>query len=281
MTASHRILHLSDTHLFGDGTLHYGLVDTRIALERVLERAGSLGAVDAVVVSGDLSDDGSAESYRILSGMLEPWAADRGAQVVYAIGNHDLPEPFEEVLGERETVVEVRGLRIVTVDSTVTGAGYGSIDEEQLERLREVLSESAEHGTVVVLHHPPTPPTTGLFESLRLVDPDPLLEACRDGDVRAILAGHYHHALATETDPGYIPLVVAPAVANTVDVLWSEPGDRAVRGSGFAVVDLPDDEPVRAHFVTAPAGDDGDPVYVLSPADVERIAEASGWRGEG
>lgn len=280
MTSPHRILHLTDTHLYGDGRLHHGLVDTRAALERVLERASTLGAVDAVVASGDLSDDGSAESYRILSGLLEPWAAERGAQVVYAMGNHDLPEPFEEVLGERETVVEVRGLRIVTVDSTVAGAGYGRIEEEQLERLREILAESAEHGTVVVLHHPPTPPTTGLFESLRLVDPEPLLEACREGDVRAILAGHYHHALVTETDPGYIPLVVAPAVANTTDVLWPAPGERAVRGSGFAVVDFPDDEPVRAIAVAAPADDDGATVYVLDAADVDRIAEASGWRGE-
>lgn len=280
MTASHRILHLSDTHLYGDGSLHYGLVDTRAALERVLERASSLGAVDAVVASGDLSEDGSAESYRILQGLLEPWAAERGAQVVYAMGNHDLAEPFEEVLGARESVVEVRGLRIVTVDSTVAGFGYGVIDDEQLERLREVLAESAEHGTVVVLHHPPTPPTTGLFESLRLVDPEPLLEACREGDVRAVLAGHYHHALVTETDPGYIPLVVAPAVANTVDVLWPAPDQRAVRGSGFAVIDLPDDEPVRALIVTAPAPGDGETVYELDAADVARIAETTGWRGE-
>jgi len=280
VTASHRILHLSDTHLFGDGRRHYDLVDTRAALERVLERASSLGALDAVVVSGDLSEDGSAESYRILSGLLEPWAAERGAQVVYAMGNHDLAEPFEEVLGERERVVEVRGLRIVTVDSTVAGSGYGEVGEERLERLREILSESADHGTVVVLHHPPTPPTTGLFESLRLIDPEPLLEACREGDVRAILAGHYHHALVTETDPGYIPLVVAPAVANTTDVLWPAPGERAVRGSGFAVIDLPDDEPVRALIVTAPGPDDGETVYELDAADVARIAETSGRRAE-
>ena len=33
-----RILHLSDTHLFGDETLHYGSVDTLAALDRVLAR---------------------------------------------------------------------------------------------------------------------------------------------------------------------------------------------------------------------------------------------------
>jgi Icc protein len=280
VTASHRILHLSDTHLYGDDRLHYGLVDTRAALVRVLERAASLGDVDAVVLSGDLSEDGSAESYRILASLVGPWAAERGAETVYAIGNHDLPEPFEEVLGDRERVVEVRGLRIVTVDTTVAGAGYGEVGADRLERLREVLAEPADHGTVVVLHHPPTPPTTGLFESLRLIDPEPLLEACRDGDVRALLAGHYHHPLVTETDPGYIPLIVAPAVANTTDVLWPEPGERAVRGSGFALIDLPDDEPVRAHIVTAPAPADGETVYELDAADVERIALASGWRGE-
>src|SRR5512133_296719 len=85
-----RILHLSDSHLFGDDTLQYDRVDTLAALRRVLERAGVLDRADVVVLSGDLSNDGSAESYRRLRALVEPWAAARGAVVVYAMGNHDL-----------------------------------------------------------------------------------------------------------------------------------------------------------------------------------------------
>ncbi|WP_374009346.1 metallophosphoesterase [Leifsonia sp. LS-T14] len=279
MTDTLRILHLSDTHLYGDGRLHYGVVDTLAALDRVLARAASLEQVDLVVASGDLSEDGTAASYRTLTGTLDPWAAERGAAVVYAMGNHDLPDGFEEVLGARESVTSVRGFRVVTLDSSVAQAGYGRLDESQLEWLTGVLATPSERGTVVVLHHPPVPPTTVLFEPLRLVDSDPLLEVCSDGDVRLILAGHFHHGLVTEAGATGIPVVVAPAVANTTDVLWPSPRERAVRGAGFAWVQLPDDGPVRAHIVTAPAPDDGETVYDLDAAAILRIADDAGWRG--
>lgn len=280
MTDPLRILHLSDTHLYGDGRLHYGLVDTLAALDRVLVRAGELEAVDLVVASGDLSDDGSAASYRLLRDRLEPWAAERGAVIAYAMGNHDLPDAFEEVLGPRETVQEVRGFRVVTVDSTVPRAGYGMLGDERIERLRETLSSPSGHGTVVVLHHPPVPPTTGLFDTLRLVDAQPLLEVCSASDVRLILSGHYHHALVTEAGPRGIAVVVAPAVANTTDVLWPAPRERAERGAGFAMIQLPVEGAVRAHVVRAPAADDGETVYDLDADAIARIAADSGWGGD-
>ncbi|WP_295118604.1 metallophosphoesterase [uncultured Leifsonia sp.] len=279
MTDHLRILHLSDTHLYGDGRLHYGLVDTLAALDRVLVRAGEAGAIDLIAASGDLSDDGSAASYRLLRDRLEPWAAARGAAIAYAMGNHDLPDAFEDVLGLRETVQEVGGFRVVTVDTTVARAGYGRIGTERLERLRAVLTEPALNGTVVVLHHPPVPPTTRLFDTLRLVDPQPLLDVCSASDVRLILAGHYHHALVTEAGTRGIPVVVAPAVANTTDVLWPPPRERAERGASFALVQLPADGAVRAHVVRAPAADDGETVYDLDADAVARIAADSGWDG--
>lgn len=278
MTDTLRILHLSDTHLYGDGRLHYGIVDTLAALDRVLARASSLEAVDLIVASGDLSDDGSAASYRKLKATLEPWAAERGAAVVYAMGNHDLPDGFEEVLGARETETTVRGFRVVTVDTSVALAGYGRVEEAQLDRLRDLLATPSESGTIVVLHHPPVTPTTVLFESLRLVDSQPLLDTLSEGDVRLILAGHYHHGLLTEAGPAGIPVVVAPAVANTTDVLWPAPRERAVRGAGFAWVQLPDDGPIRAHLVSAPAPDDGETVYDLDAAAIQRISDDAGWR---
>lgn len=271
-----RILHLSDTHLFGDGSLHYGKVDTLAALQRVLDRAAELDLIDVVVASGDLSDDGSVESYRLLHGLLEPWAAERGAIVVYAIGNHDRREQFEEVLGARTRVFGVNGFRIATVDSTVPGYGYGNLDEAQLDALRVALEEPTEGGTVVVLHHPPVPASTTLLAALELQNPAELLDVCATGDVRLILSGHYHHSLSTEADG--IPVVVAPGVANTADPLALPGTERATVGSGFALIEVPADGDPRVVFVTAPGPEDGTELYDLDAAAIERIAAAAGPR---
>ncbi len=269
-----RILHLSDTHLFGDATLHYGVVDTRAALARTLERAGELDTVDVVVVSGDLSEDGTAESYRILAWMLEPWAAERGAVVVYAMGNHDHRAGFEEVLGERTRTQSVKGFRITTVDSAVPGAGYGNLDEGQLDALRVALETPSENGTIVVLHHPPVPAQTTLLQELELQNPAELVDVCATGDVRLILAGHYHHSLSAEAEG--IPVVVAPAVANTADPLAVPGTERAFVGSGFAYIELVGEGAARVMFVTATGPDDGTVIYDLDQAAIDRIAAAAG-----
>ncbi|MFF1876996.1 metallophosphoesterase [Leifsonia sp. NPDC058230] len=269
-----RILHLSDTHLFGDGTLHYGMVDTLAALDRVLTRANELEHVDAVVASGDLSDDGSAESYRLLASRIGPWADEHGAAVVYAMGNHDLRDGFERVLGAREVVTEVNGFRIVAIDSSVPGAGYGNIDAGQLDVLHDILAEPAVHGTVVVVHHPPVPASSALLAALELQNPGDLLDVCASGDVRLVLAGHYHHALVAET--AGIPVVVAPGVANTSDAIAAAGTERATVGSGFAVVDLPVQGDPRVVFIAAPGPEDGTEIFDLDAAEVERIAAAAG-----
>ncbi|HWU58295.1 MAG TPA: metallophosphoesterase [Microbacteriaceae bacterium] len=269
-----RILHLSDTHLFGDHTLHHGVVDTRAALRRVLDRAAALDAVDVVVASGDLSDDGSPESYRRLRTELDPWAKARGASVVYVMGNHDLRDGFEAEIGARTGVIAVDGYRIVQLDSSVPGFGYGDVDAGQLEWLRSTLADPAEHGTVVVLHHPPVPASTPLLATLELQHPAAILEVCAAADVRLILSGHYHHGLAAEA--AGIPVVVAPGVTNTSDVIAPAGYERATVGAGFALIDLPLTGSPRATFIAATGPDDGTELYLLGADDITRIAEESG-----
>lgn len=280
-----RILHLSDTHLFGDDTLHYGVVDTAAALDRALTAASGIEDIDAVVLSGDLSDDGSPESYRRLRSTVDPWAAERGATVVYAMGNHDVRAGFEEVLGARTGTTTVGGVRIVRLDSSVPGYGYGAIDDAQLDWLREELSADPAPA-IVVLHHPPTLAMTPLLILLGLHIPPRLLKVCAGTPVLAILAGHYHHALVT-AEQG-IPVIVAPGIANTTDAHAPAGHERAHIGSGYAVVDIPLGTTVpdtaaarpapRVTVHAVPGPDDGRLLFDLGPDEVAAIGAKAGLR---
>jgi 3',5'-cyclic AMP phosphodiesterase CpdA len=267
-------VHLSDTHLYGDDSLHYGIVDTTAALQRVLARAAEIPDVDAVVLSGDLSEDGTVASYRRLRDLVEPWAAERGAEVVYAMGNHDVADAFTEVLGDRRRVHTLGRHRIVTLDSAVPGAAYGSVDAAQLAWLSDVLSDPTDLGTVVVVHHPPTPAVTPLLRRLQLDDPHALLGVLEGSDVRLVLSGHYHHALTT-LERG-IPVVVAPGVTNTSDVTAPEGVERARVGSGFALVEVPASGAPRVSVVAVPSDRDGELVFELDADGIHRVAELFG-----
>ena len=290
-----RVVHLSDSHLSGDGSLHQGSVDTLAALDRVLAEAARVDGVRLLVGSGDLSDDGSAASYALLRDRLEAWAASRDGQVdvVLVPGNHDLRAGFTEVLGDGhlahgaqphgaqpdaarpvDGVSLVDGWRVVTLDTSVPRAGYGLLRPEQLDRLRDLLAEPAPRGSVVVLHHPPLPAPTTLHQSLALQAPEALAEAIEGTDVRVVLAGHYHrHVVGSLAG---VPVLVAPAVANETDVCAPHGTERAVRGSGFLIVDLLPDGSVRSTPVRAHDEHDGDEVFVLDEEAVGAIAAAAG-----
>ncbi|GAA4981010.1 metallophosphoesterase [Kineococcus glutinatus] len=280
---SARLLHLSDTHLTVPGRLHQGRVDTTAALRHLLAGLAPLAGLDAVVVSGDVSDDGSAESYTTARDLVGAFAAARGAHVVWVPGNHDQRGPFARVLLDRDggpgpldAVHDVAGLRVVALDSSVPGRGYGELRPGQLARLRRVLAEPAPRGSVVVVHHPPLPAPTALHEALRLQRPQELLAALAGTDVRAVLGGHYHHPYVA--DLRGIHVVVAPGVANRTDVLVAPGRERAVRGSGACLLEL-DADTVRTTVLAVPAPGDGEEVLLLDEESVARIAAAAGVPG--
>src|SRR5690625_704529 len=102
-----RILHLSDTHLYADPSArHYDRIDTTAALQGLLARFAALPPLDAIVHTGDASEDGTAGSYQLLHEILDPFAAAHGATLAVAMGNHDASATYAEAIapGDRGTV---------------------------------------------------------------------------------------------------------------------------------------------------------------------------------
>ncbi|SMH36924.1 Calcineurin-like phosphoesterase [Rathayibacter oskolensis] len=219
------IAHLSDTHLLAGGAPLYGRVDTvaRLAqaIERLVERGGAL---DAIVVTGDVADRGEEDAYRRVRAALDPLADRFGCPIVWVMGNHDERRAFRRVLldtdSDSETpldqVVDLDGLRVIALDSAVPGYHHGALTDEQLQNLAEELATPARLGTVLALHHPPLPTPLGAMTVLELRGMDRLEEVVRGTDVRAILGGHLHYPTAA-TFAG-APVFVAGATSYTMDL---------------------------------------------------------------
>ncbi|EGD40741.1 icc protein [Nocardioidaceae bacterium Broad-1] len=286
-----RFLHLSDTHVTGSG-LDMDGVDAVAALDAILRDARHVPGLDAVVVSGDIADDGSAEGCRAVLERVGAFAAERGIPHIYSTGNHDTRGPFREVLGSGHldpdgsdrgrlldpesdlcaSVSYLGELRVVTVDSLVPGKTHGFLDEAQLARLAAELATPTRDGTVLVLHHPPLHlASLPWVADVVLHNISALGRVVRSSDVRAILAGHLHFQVS-----GFlagIPVWVTPGVVTRIDTTAPPHLVRGVLGAGASVVDLADPASPTFHVITARDPRAGEQVYVYDPVSGEDTLE--------
>ncbi|MCO1654925.1 metallophosphoesterase [Pseudonocardia humida] len=244
MGPTHTLIHITDPHVGPPGGTPRDPVDTGVLLGEALRAVESSGLRPAaLVLTGDLVEDGTPEQYRRLRDVVAPVAARLGAATLYAAGNHDRRDALREHLLDRprtdgpvEHALVVDGLRIVVLDSTVPGAGYGWLDAERLDRLRERLRTPAEHGTVLALHHPPLPSPTPLAAAIALQNPADLATAISGGDVRMILAGHTH--VVSAGCLAGVPVWTGGAIGTTLDALAPGAALRSVSGPTVSRVDL-------------------------------------------
>ncbi len=230
------LLHISDTHLISDGSL-YGTVDADGRLGELLEQLKHSGLrPDAVVFTGDLADDGEPEAYRKLRAVVEPFAVELDAELVWVMGNHDNRAALRSLLLDEapsmaplDHVRMIDGLRIITLDTSVPGHHYGEISSSQLDWLAEELETAAPHGTILALHHPPIPSVLDLAVTVELRDQASLGRVLRGSDVRAIMAGHLHYS-TNATFVG-IPVSVASATCYTQDLTVAAGGTRGRDGA--------------------------------------------------
>jgi Icc protein len=253
------IAHVSDTHLLDGGARLGGVADTVGSLERTAAQLIRLGdRLDAIVVTGDVTDLGETDAYRRVREVLEPLATASGAELFWVMGNHDERAAFRtELLDEPPNdepvhgVADVGGLRIVALDTSVPGYHHGALDATSLAWLERVLAEPAAAGTILAMHHAPIATPLSLMDVLELQGQDELAEVLRGTDVRLILGGHLHYA--TNGMFAGIPVSVAGATAYTMD-LSARPGELLGidGGRSFTLVHVFDDSVVTSVVPVGP-----------------------------
>jgi predicted phosphodiesterase len=222
-TPDHVLVHLSDPHFVAEGLL-YGELDPQAGLLEVLNALEASGLEpEAIIISGDLADKGNAEAYRRLRSICRAYGERIGAELIWAMGNHDERTNFQRLLlDEAPRTVPVdrsynlHGLRVLVLDSSAPGHHHGEITDAQLRWLTGQLETTADHGTLLVIHHPPVAPVQDLAVLSELRNQQKLARVLAGSDVIGILSGHTHCTVFS-TFAG-IPVAVASSTCYTQDL---------------------------------------------------------------
>lgn len=215
------ILQISDTHIVAPGGLVAGRLDTADALDRLVARIGAIrhqiGVLDAVLVSGDLSDDGSAESYDHFKKLIAPLEVP-----LHVIpGNHDARAPMRAAFADHIPNAgpinwghRIGEIYLIGLDTLVEGQKHGTLTPATLTFLRAALVRANGAPVLLALHHPPFPSGIRFMDDIGLTNQQDFTDAVGGyaGELR-IVCGHIH-TMMIQTVAGHVG-VSAPSPNST------------------------------------------------------------------
>ena len=227
------IAQISDPHLRPAGQLYQGLVDSNALFAAALRRIAALEPQpDAVLLTGDVVDEGREDEYAVARAML----AGLRPPLVAIPGNHDDRGGFRRAFAHHAHLPasgplhvmrdDLGPVRIVGLDVTVPGEHHGLVEPEAAAWLDAALAREPTRPALVMMHQPPF--ATGV----------PYLDAyaCREGQrladvvarhpaVDRVLCGHVHRFMTLRF--GGTLLCTAPSTASAIALRFAADAEPA------------------------------------------------------
>ncbi|WP_413701191.1 3',5'-cyclic-AMP phosphodiesterase [Psychromonas sp. KJ10-10] len=194
-------LQITDTHLFADREKDLLGIKTVQSFEAVVEHAKKYKNCQAVLSTGDLSQDHSAQSYLDFCHHIKTL----DLPCFWLPGNHDiqaimLPSLLAEGLAQTK-IIDSEHWQVILLDSQVEGVPYGLLSESQLDFLDNALASEPNKKTLICVHHHVLPVGSAWLDQHILKNNDVFLEIIAPyANVTAVLSGHVHQAGDTIQD---------------------------------------------------------------------------------
>ena len=195
-------LHLSDFHLVEDETASSRAFNAKYILkntvDKILGKKEDFGNLDGVIITGDISDDGSTASYSDAYDILK----DLNLPLLSIPGNHDLRHPMMSYFAKDidiqnseffDWIYETSDTVVIGLDTLVEGQKYGMLRSKSLNLLFKNLSQPSEKNIILAIHHPPINTGIPFMDKIGLKNSSELAECldAADQPIR-ILCGHVH-----------------------------------------------------------------------------------------
>jgi len=187
-----RIAQISDCHLPRNPEHMYRGINPYRNLEALLEKVKPLQP-DLILAAGDLSEDGSVDSYRLIQGLFDTL----GVPVLALPGNHDDLDLLAEVYPGSPTdsvqATQHGGWQIIRLNSCIPDNPCGRLSEKPLSQLERSLARDDDKHSLVVVHHQPVMVGSPWIDKYRMLEPEPFLQIIdQHKAIKAVVWGHIH-----------------------------------------------------------------------------------------
>ena len=122
-------------------------------------------------------------------------------------------------------VIDGHPVRLIGLDTTMTGYHNGELCEKRVAWLDARLEESSDQPTALFMHHPPFQTGIWWLDRIGLSQGGKALEILlrRHRQVKAIFCGHVHRAI--QSTVGDVPVFIAPStgIASKLDLRHEAP----------------------------------------------------------
>lgn len=251
------LVHLTDLHVRPEGLPAYRVAETNMLTERALRAVRNLrDKPNAIVISGDLTDNGLESEYAVLSDML---ARTIDVPVYMVPGNHDRRDVMKTALAHFPGIaehpefvqytVDSLPVRLVMLDTVIPGSGAGILCAARLAWLDAALAAEPEKPTIVVMHHPSFECGIQHMDAINLREPEAFTAViAKHKQVKRILCGHHHRPINAAV--AHTIASIGPSVAHQVEFdLTENPGQWNLEPAAFQVLVTMPEDGIIAHTV--------------------------------
>ena len=225
------LIQITDLHLTENKKTKVKAWSTHASFKKIIDFIKNNESPDFIVASGDISNDGSKNSYLAYEREME-----RFKKPVFTIlGNHDNQKNFNAVFGRKIPSIEKITLSktwlMIAIDSTSRNKESGHITKKQLYSLRKLIENNKDKSLIICLHHQPIKmdfwiDQVGLDNSNNFID-----SIINQSNIKAVIWGHVHHQ--SESILGSIKMLSTPSTCyqffgNTEKPDTNKPGYRKI-----------------------------------------------------
>lgn len=193
---SAKILHLTDLHLFDNQKTKMVGINPLETLQTIVKKISDgfqQNRPDLTVLTGDISQDYSLESYKTAAKILQQLPCP----LVTTMGNHDYASSFAKVFdNSTQLVTKISHLtdwRILLLNTHWAEHVEGQLIDTDYAFLQEKLAEDTKHPVIIFLHHHVLPVASLWLDKIMLQNSPRFLEIVTQyKNVKVIVCGHVH-----------------------------------------------------------------------------------------